>query len=105
MTTRMHSKKPAKERIVALERIEKLFLEAEMMFSERPDLSNRYVELARKIAMKFKVKIRPALKRRFCKHCYSYLKQGKNVRVRLTEGHVTYYCLECKKFMRFPYRK
>jgi ribonuclease P protein subunit RPR2 len=104
MAIRRHSKKPEGERKTASERIEKLFSEAEKAFAENPGRSNSYIALARKIAMKYKVKIRTELKRRFCKHCYSFLKPGINCRVRLTEGHVTYYCLSCKKYMRFPYK-
>ncbi|MBN2142218.1 ribonuclease P [Candidatus Woesearchaeota archaeon] len=105
MAQRRYSKKPGKEKLVAKERIEVLFSLAAEAFWKSRSLCNRYVSLARKIAMKYKVSIRPELKRRFCKHCYKYLMPGVNVRVRTTEGHVTYYCLECKKFMRFPYKK
>ena len=66
-----------------------------------PALSNRYVTLARKISMKFKVRIPTELKRRFCKHCYKYLMPGKTVRIRTHKGKVVYNCLNCKKFMRF----
>jgi ribonuclease P protein subunit RPR2 len=97
--------KSSKEKEIAKQRIEALFSSAEEVFSSDAKLSNRYVALARKISMKYKVRIAPQLKRRFCKHCYSYLKPGSNCRVRLSGGHVTYYCLECKKFMRFPYTK
>jgi ribonuclease P protein subunit RPR2 len=105
MTIRKHKQKPVKERKIALERIETLFSEAEKAFKSSPALSNRYVELARKIAMKAKVRIRSELKKRFCKHCYSYLKPGVNCRVRLSQKHLTYYCLNCKRFMRFPYKR
>ena len=105
MVFRRHKKKPALERKIALERIDKLFMEADKAFKERPDLSNRYVELARKIAMKLKVRIRPELKKRLCKHCHCYLKQGVNCRVRLADKHLVYTCLACKKMMRFPYKR
>jgi ribonuclease P protein subunit RPR2 len=105
MAFRRHKKKPALERKIALERIEQLFLEADKTFKERPDFSDRYVELARKIAMKAKVRIRPELKKRLCKHCRCYLKQGVNCRVRLGDKHIIYTCLTCKKMMRFPYKK
>jgi ribonuclease P protein subunit RPR2 len=59
--------------------------------------------LARKISMKLNVRIPPVFKRRFCKHCYHYLQPGVNVRVRTKEGKVVYYCLDCRKYMRFPY--
>ena len=100
-----HKRKPAEHRKIALERIKTLFKEADSMFKEDPKLSNKYVKLARKISMKYKVKIPSELKKRFCKHCHSYLKPSKNCRVRLHNGKVVYYCLNCKKYMRFPYVK
>lgn len=93
------------EKSIALDRIKNLFDLADENFSKRKDLSNAYVTLARKISMRQKVRIPPLLKRKFCKHCHTFLKQGANCRVRLTEGHVTYFCLECKKYMRFGYMK
>lgn len=100
-----HQKKPSEHRIIALERIETLFKEADIIFKEDPKLSNRYVKLARKIAMKYKVKIPSELKKRYCKHCHSFLKQGKNCKVRLKDGKAVYHCLVCDKIMRFPYIK
>jgi ribonuclease P protein subunit RPR2 len=105
MATRRHSNKPEKEKKIARERIETLFVQADEAFKERPALADRYVELARKIAMKFKVRIRPELKRRFCKHCHAFLKPGINCRIRLGEKKVIYYCLGCKRYMRFPFSK
>jgi ribonuclease P protein subunit RPR2 len=90
---------------IARERIKKLFSEAEEVFSKDKELANKYVKLARKIAMKFNLRMPRGYKRRFCKHCYSYLVPGKNVRIRTKNGKVVYYCLECKKFMRFPLSK
>jgi ribonuclease P protein subunit RPR2 len=92
---------------IARERIQELFQEADKAFSNKnlgKDYSNRYVALARKIAMKYKVKIPSELKRRFCKHCYSFLVPGKNCSVRTHEGHVVYFCESCKKYMRYPYK-
>jgi len=93
--------KPAAQVRIAKERIEELFKQADNMFDTDQDLANRYVALARKIAMKFKVRIPGQLKRRFCRHCYKYLKPGINLRIRTRKKTVVYYCLECKKFMRF----
>lgn len=97
--------KPSEHRMIAEERIRELFHQADLAFGERPDLSDRYVQLARKISMKFKVKMPSSLKRKFCKHCYCYLRPGKNCRVRIAKGRVIYYCLKCKNFMRFVIRK
>jgi ribonuclease P protein subunit RPR2 len=101
---RAYRAKPYKQVKIAKERINELFRQAEEMFDEDPKLSDRYVQIARKISMKLKVRIPPELKRRFCKHCYCYLVPGKNCRVRTHEGKVVYYCRQCKKFMRFPYK-
>jgi|TARA_Y100000310_G_scaffold330278_1_gene401652 ribonuclease P protein subunit RPR2 len=90
---------------IARERIKKLFEEADSVFSKDKKLANRYIRLARKIAMKFNLRMPRGYKRKFCKHCYSYLKPGVNLRVRTKDGKVIYYCLECKKFMRFPVSK
>ena len=90
---------------IANERIEILFEEAEAAFKEHPERSNRYVELARKIGMKAKVKIPKQFKRKFCKHCNAYLKPGVNCKVRNAKGRMIYECLKCRKFMRFVIKK
>ena len=100
-----YSKKSAEHKRIAKQRIEVLFKQAKDTFKEDTKLADRYVQLARKIAMKYKVRIRPELKRRFCKHCYKYLMPGANCRVRMQKGKVVYFCQSCKKFMRFPHLK
>lgn len=90
-----------KEKIVN-ERIKKLFQQAEKIFNKDPKLANKYVDLARKLAMKLTIRFPRNLKRRFCKHCYYYLKSGINCRIRTKDKKVVYYCLNCKKYMRFP---
>jgi ribonuclease P protein subunit RPR2 len=102
---RKYSRKPKKQEELVLERIKILFKEAKDRFKKDPKLANRYVKMARELAMKYKVRIPRELKRRFCKHCYSYLMPSVNVRIRTREGKVVYYCLNCKKYMRFPYLK
>jgi len=87
---------------VAKARIEELFVQAQEMFSLDPSLSTRYVFLARKLAMRFKVRIPRELKRRFCKHCYTYLVASKNARVRVQNKKVIILCENCRKFTRIP---
>ncbi|MEK6962856.1 MAG: ribonuclease P protein component 4 [Nanoarchaeota archaeon] len=96
-------KDPKEKKKLAVDRIHTLFLEAEEQFKKRPELSNRYVELARKIAMKARVQMPHEYKRRFCKKCHSYLMPGVNCRVRLTQHKVVYTCGVCKEYMRMPY--
>lgn len=93
-----------KQKEIALERVRILFQEAEKVFAKDKTMANRYVTLARKIAMKVKLKMPRELKRRYCKHCYKYLQPGVNSRVRTRAGKVVISCLECKKFMRIPTR-
>ncbi len=91
-----------RQRQIAKERIKKLFEEAEKEFSKNPGRAHRYVELARKIAMKMKIKL-TEYRTKFCKHCYRYLKPGINCRVRTKNKKMVYYCLTCKRYMKFPY--
>ncbi|MAF50558.1 MAG: ribonuclease P [Nanoarchaeota archaeon] len=90
---------------IARTRIKKLFEEAEKMFKKDKKLSNRYVEIARKIAMKVNLSMPKKYKRLFCKHCYKYLRNGVNSRVRTNKGKVVIYCMECKKYTRIPLTK
>lgn len=88
---------------IAKERIETLFKEAKDIYKSDKSSANRYVELARKIGMKYKVNIPSNFKRKFCKHCYIYLVPGDNCRVRTVRGNVVYYCLDCKNYMKIGY--
>jgi ribonuclease P protein subunit RPR2 len=100
---RAHKKKPLEQRKIAFERVVLLFDMAGSIFRSDPKLSDRYVDLARKIAMKFKVRIPSVLKKQFCKNCYCFLVPGSNCTVRLQKSKVVYFCKKCKHFMRFPY--
>lgn len=102
---RKYSQKPLEQRKIAVERINKLFNEAKLAFNKDSSLSNKYVGIARKIAMKMKVRIPRELRRRFCKHCHSYLAPSKNCTVRLQKSKVVYHCNKCNGYMRFPYVK
>ncbi len=95
--------KPKYQKKLVVEQIKTLFEQAKLRFREDRKLSNKYIKTARKLGMKFKVRIPKGLKRKFCRHCYSYLVPGVNLRVRTHNGKVVYYCLECKRFMRFKY--
>lgn len=88
---------------IAEERINILFNLAKKEFKRRnKKLANRYIHIARKIAMKVNYRIPKKYKRQFCKHCYSFLVPGKNLKVRMHKGRVIYTCKECNKVMRFP---
>lgn len=88
----------------ALSEITGILLKAMEVFGKNPDLSHKYAKKARRMALKYKLKLPLSLKRRICKSCHAFLVPGKNLRVRTTRGHVTYYCLECRHFMRVGYK-
>ena len=94
-----------KQEYIARERVKQLIELAKRISSKDIKLADHYIKLARKIAMKARVRISPALRRTFCKHCYRFLKHGVNCRVRTKNDKVIYYCLNCKKYMRFPFLK
>jgi len=85
---------------IAMQRIKILFYQAKT----RPKYANRYVTLARKIAMKARISIPKIYKRKFCKHCYNYF-QKDNYRVRTIKNKLVYTCHKCKKFTRIPLKK
>jgi len=87
---------------IALERIKILFKEADIIFDENKTLANSYIKKARKLAMRVNLRLPRVLKRKFCKHCYSYFKSG-SYRVRTKNGKVVYYCFACKKYTRIPF--
>lgn len=94
-------KQKNKNKSIAQERIEILFKEAAEVFNKDKNLANRYVGLAREIAMKYKVKLSKEQKRQLCNKCHSFLVPGKNLMVRARKGKIVYHCLECKHMMRF----
>ena len=86
---------------IGLERIEILFKEAE----RNEEYANRYVFLARKLAMRYNIKIPSKLKRKYCHHCYKYFnpKQYK-VRTNSKTKAIEYTCQVCQNVTRFGYR-
>lgn len=102
---RRYQKKPSSTLSDAKYHIQNLFSQAKKAAKDNPSLADRYITLARKIAMKFKIRLTPEQKRLFCPHCYKFLLPGKNLRVRIHEHRVIYYCLQCKKFWRKPVGK
>jgi ribonuclease P protein subunit RPR2 len=97
-----YQKKPQSTVKLAKEHITKLFTQAKQVAKENPSLANRYVTLARKTAMKFKIRLPSEQKRLFCPHCYRFLQPGRNLRTRIHEHRIIYSCLDCKKFWRKP---
>lgn len=91
------------QKTIAKKRISKLFFMAEQnAFSGKLQLANRYVEIARKLSMRYLVPMPKEFKTRFCKHCYSYLLPDVTSRVRFNSGKIVIYCNNCQKYTRIP---
>lgn len=90
---------------IALERIERLFEEASSSLEEGDiDRANRYVDLARKIGMRYNLSIPSEFRRRYCKNCYSYLYPSKTCDSRLKDGKLISKCRECGYINRYRYK-
>jgi len=99
------SKKPDWQQKIAKERIDILFNLANKEFKKHPERSRRYVELARKIGLRYNVRFTRTLKRKFCKNCNSLLKPGISAKLRLDSKTkvIVIRCLNCNKTYRHPY--
>ncbi len=94
-----------KDRKIAEKRIKELFKEAEeAAASGKMDRADRYVELARKIGMRYNVTLQSEFRRRVCRNCYSYLYPGKSCRVRLQKGKLVTRCDRCGEMNRYIFR-
>ena len=90
-------------RDLARQRMERLFSLAAAEAESHPERSDRYVQIARRISTRTRVRMPQYLKRLFCKHCGCYL-SALGRRVRLREGVLTTTCLRCGAQRRRPYR-
>jgi ribonuclease P protein subunit RPR2 len=93
---------------IAKQRIQVLFQQAKIVYRDNPQLSSRYVETARKIAMAAKIRLPAMHRRQICKNCSMLLVQGDNCRVRIKqkrEPHIVVTCLNCGHKTRILLRK
>jgi ribonuclease P protein subunit RPR2 len=90
---------------VAAERISDLFALAEREAGGgRPELADRYVRLARRIGMRYNVRLLPEYSEVYCRGCSRFWVEGRTVRTRLRSGHRVRTCLVCGRERRAPYR-
>jgi len=90
---------------IALQRIHTLFRLAREVIHEDPSLAQRYVKIARKIAMGTKLRLPREYRRLLCRHCKSFILPGVNCRVRIQsrrKPHLVVTCLNCGKHSRMP---
>ncbi|MBI4162290.1 MAG: RNAase P [Candidatus Aenigmarchaeota archaeon] len=96
---RSRNTKPIEQIKIAKERIAILISEAEKVNEEK--LSKRHVELAKRIGMRYNVRLPKAAKRKFCKYCNTRLITG----WRTKKGMRYNVCKSCGRTIRFPFRK
>lgn len=95
-------------RRIAIQRIHRLFRLAREIINEDPALAQRYVNMARKVAMTARVPLPKEYRHQVCRHCKSFILPGVNCRVRIKqrrEPHLVITCLNCGEQMRIALRK
>jgi ribonuclease P protein subunit RPR2 len=90
------------ERALARRRMERLLALADEEASARPDRTRRYVDLARRIGMRYQEPLPRAWRGRVCRGCGDLLVAGLNARVRLRAGHRSVTCEGCGRVARRP---
>jgi ribonuclease P protein subunit RPR2 len=81
---------------VARQRISDLFgLADRESRNGRPDLADRYVALARRIGMRYNVRLLPEYRELYCRSCSTFWTEGRTVRTRLRSGRRVRTCLRC----------
>ena len=88
---------------VARERIADLFALAETE-SRRADsrLADRYVALARRIGMRYNVRLLTEYRDLYCRGCSAYWVDGRTVRTRFRHGRRIRRCERCGRVSRLP---
>ncbi len=87
---------------IARERIEILFENATEWAGDDEASSRRCILIAKRIAMKQRIRIPKRYRRLFCSQCHTILRPGINSRVRIQHGRVIMTCLECGQRKRYP---
>lgn len=93
---------------IAKERIEILMGQALKTIKNNPKLAQRYVELARRIGMRYRVRIQKKWKMFICRRCKKLIIPGVTCRIRIQrkrEPHVTLTCLMCGHIKRYLIKK
>jgi len=102
MSKRRIPKREAKS--IASERIEILFdLTDKEARKGRPERAKRYLDLALKIGMRYKVSV-SLWKRKYCPDCKTYYRFPDNASIRLKKGRIIITCNSCGNVARYPYK-
>ncbi|MEJ2242367.1 MAG: ribonuclease P [Candidatus Bathyarchaeota archaeon] len=90
---------------MALKRIHILFKLAKEIIHDDFELAQRYVQIARKIAMRTRLKMPKEYRSLICKKCKRFIMPGVNCRVRIQQRrqtHIVITCLNCNEYSRIP---
>jgi len=91
---------------IATERISDLFALAERESAQgHPSLADRYVALARRIGMRYNVRLLPEYSEVYCRGCSRFWVEGATVRTRFRGGLRVRTCLACGRIRRVAYRR
>lgn len=92
---------------VTKERFQILLEQARDMARKDATLSKRYVQLARKVSMRTKIRIPKEEKHYLCKNCGIALIPGLNARIRLSPGNdrIVVTCIPCGAVKRYPFSR
>lgn len=92
------------ERRIAAERMGILLRMAQEEASAgRQGRADRYVELSRRIGMRYNVPLPRTYRRRVCRRCHAFLIPSRNATVRARRGRVVIHCHRCGAITRIPY--
>ncbi len=95
----MQGRENRRWRATVLKHLTNLFQQAEKVATQNPTLAQRYVQMARHIVLRTRVRLPPTLQHRYCHRCEKFLQPGINARVRLRSagrnGTMVITCLSC----------
>ncbi len=93
----------ADEVTIAAERIERLGTLAKRAAAEgKSDRAREYVARAKRIAERQRLSMPKSITRFVCDDCSTWLRPGRDARVRTQDGHVVVTC-DCGAQSRYPY--
>lgn len=92
----------AQAKDIARQRMEILFGLASQEKSLHPERADRYVQIARMISTRIRIRMPSQMKRMSCKQCGCYLPASER-KVRLSRGIINATCPKCGKQTRIPY--
>ncbi|MHA1303273.1 MAG: ribonuclease P protein component 4 [Candidatus Heimdallarchaeaceae archaeon] len=101
------SKNPTIPQKLILEQVVYLLEKADEVIKKDIELAQNYAQQARRIQIKTRINFPTKWKKRFCKHCKTFLHPGINCRIRLSSSNkvIVIKCGHCNKFTRIPYYK